>query len=447
MRSPIRRIHGGRVVTLACALVFGPRIAMAEDDDAANSRARQQLQRTLVTAGSDPVDAFAIWRSEDDKSLFIKRVIMLSASIVTYLPSSDVDDDLAVRISTLALARFGLEGRPFPFLTFRSVFERNLGYALARNGPVGTSIWEGTSSLQARENYIRLQYAGFDLTGGIYRDPNTVDFVSDNVLDSFGMDPFVRDPLLLSGFSQGQGAMLRYVHSFSDDMRLTGGLSFTGGNPLTTSLAFGFGGDVSSLGTLFTAPLRALSNGIPGSDIHLLTITPSLGFESRPFSVRLAFQYFDVDPDATSEEDARLNGWNARATVEGKPPPRPTGLRRLLDSAQRTTRDPRCDDEKGRLLRGAPLFRRPRLHRGRLFRGRGVLLASFRSRRRQRSDPAVHQRRSDVLASQPARRGRPSLGAKHGEPRRRASTDPQGDGQLRFVPAPADLIGDLREHP
>lgn len=323
MRCPIGRTFAGRALSLTGAFLFASS-AYAEPGEAEDAKTRQQLQRTLVTSGSDPIDAFAIWRSEDDPSRFIKPVIMLSASIVTYLPSSNVDEDLAPRISTLALARFGLEGRPFPFLTFRSVFERNLGYSLARNGPVGTSVWEGTSSLQARENYIRLRYSGFDLTAGILRDPATVDFVSDNVLDSFGMDPFVRDPLLLSGFSQGQGAMLRYAHALNEGMTLTGGLSFTGGNPLTTSLAFGFGGDVSSLGTLFTAPLRAIANGVPGSDIHLLTITPSLTFESRPVAVRLAFQYYDVDPDATNGQDARLSGWNARATAESN---LPLGLR------------------------------------------------------------------------------------------------------------------------
>ena len=280
----------------------------------------RQIERTLVTAGTEPDPAFTFWQNSSDHSLFIKPVLMLSSSIVSYLPSSDVDDDLAIRLSTLALARFGLEGRLFPFLTFRSVFERNLGYTLARNGPVGTSVWEGTSSLQARENYIRLQAFGVDLTAGIYRDPGTVDYVSDNVLDTFGMDPFVRDPLLLSGFSQGQGVMVRYRYTFDDTLAVFGGFSFTGGNPLTTTLSFGFGGDVSSLGTLYSAPLRALSNGVPGSDIHLLTFTQSAGLDSQYLDVRVAFQYYDVDPDTTSNDDAKLSGWNTRSTFQVKIP-------------------------------------------------------------------------------------------------------------------------------
>ena len=37
---------------------------------------------------------------------------------------------------------------------------------------------------------------GLALTGGIFPDPASIDFVSANMLDSFGMDPYVRDPLL-----------------------------------------------------------------------------------------------------------------------------------------------------------------------------------------------------------------------------------------------------------
>src|SRR5690606_3757983 len=156
-------------------------------------------QRVLTTTDAPMVPEFAIWEGEHG---FIKPVLQMSAMLVTYVPHSDVVDSLAVRLSTLALSRFGFEGRLFGFLTFRSVFERNLGYSLARNGPVGTSVWEGTASLQARENYLQLDKWGLSLTGGILRDPATADYVSVNILDAFGMDPYVRDPLLVSGFSQ-----------------------------------------------------------------------------------------------------------------------------------------------------------------------------------------------------------------------------------------------------
>jgi hypothetical protein len=127
------------------------------------------------------------------------------------------------------------------------------------------------------------------------------------------MDPYVRDPLLVSGFSQGQGFMLRYNWRW-----LTGGVSFTAGNPLTSSLAFGFGGDVTALGTLFSAPLRALANGIPGSDIHMYVTTPSISFEHDVFDLKLAAQIYRVDPDVTADTDLNLTGYNLRATARAK---------------------------------------------------------------------------------------------------------------------------------
>lgn len=273
------------------------------------SDASEMVGRVLSTENGAPRQ-FVIWQ---DGQSFIKPVIQISALGVGYIPHSDVSESLSGRLSTLALARFGFEGELFGFLSFRSVFERNLGYSLSRNGPVGTSVWEGTASLQARENYIRIHRWGLALTGGIFRDPASVDYVSDNILDAFGMDPYVRDPLLVSGFSQGQGAMLRYsTHG------LTAGLSFTAGNPLTSSLAFGFGGDVSALGTLFTAPLRALSSGIPGSDIQMYVVSPSLTYEHEVFDIKLATQIYRVDVDLSSDNDLRLSGYNLRGTARVK---------------------------------------------------------------------------------------------------------------------------------
>lgn len=290
-----------------------------DDGDPEAATATTATDRTLATTGVPAERAFVFWQSPDHQS-FIKPVLQLASLLVGFVPTSEQADELSGRVSTLALARFGLEGELFGFVTFRSVFERNLGFSLARNGPVGTSVWEGTASLQARENYIRLHTGGLSFTGGIFPDPASVDFVSTNILDAFGMDPYVRDPMLVSGFSQGQGVMVRYTLDW-----LTFGLSFTGGNPLTTSLAFGFGGDVTSLGTLFSAPLRALSNGIPGSDIQLTTLTPSLSVATDVVDVRLAGQFYMVDADLGSDDDESLTGFNVRVSAQLK----------LLDDALR----------------------------------------------------------------------------------------------------------------
>ncbi len=275
--------------------------------------ARSENQRLLSTAAEAVPRAFVIYENECIGT-FIKPVLQISSTVVSYVPTlSGENSALSGRTSTLLLARFGLEGRITDWISFRSVFERNVGFSLARNGPVGTSVWEGTASLQARENYIRLERWGAELSAGIVPDPASIDFISDNTLDMFGMDPYVRDPLLASGFNQGQGVLFRYSR-----YGVTAGLAFTGGNPLVTSLAFGFGGSASTLGTLYSAPLRALATGIPGSDIHLILLSPSLSYESEYFDVKVAAQFYDVDVTLTSDEDKQLRGHNFRATAQAK---------------------------------------------------------------------------------------------------------------------------------
>lgn len=290
------------------ANAYPPAVGSAPDEYEEASATRDNVERVLTTTASDVPERFVLWRS-DSGDEFIKPIVQMSTLMVLYVPTSNVNPDLTWRTSSLLLARLGFEGKLFEHLTFRTLFERNLGYTLARNGPVGTSVWEGTASLQARENYLRFSYEGFSITGGIFPDPASVDYISQNVLDGFGMDPYVRDPLLVTGFNQGQGFMLRYNWRW-----LTVGVSYTGGNPLTSSLAFGFGGDVSSLGTLFTAPLRALSNGIPGSDIHMNLINPSVTFETEYFDIKAGAQLYFVDVDVTTEDDVKLRGYNLRAT-------------------------------------------------------------------------------------------------------------------------------------
>jgi len=299
--------------TQSIAVSFAFASAFASNAFAAPSSGATPGQRTLATADQAVPRNYVLYENPEVDA-FIKPVLQMSTSVVGYLPDRDTDDDqLSGRMSTLLLARFGLEGQLTDWIHFRSVFERNVGFSLARNGPVGTSVWEGTGSFQARESYIRLQKNGFSLTGGIVPDPASIDFIAEATLDMFGMDPYVRDPLLVSGFNQGQGLLLRYSRWGG-----TAGLSVTAGNPLVSSLAFGFGGQVSSLGTLFSAPLRALANGIPGSDIHMVVLSPSLTYEHSLFDVKLAAQFYDVDIDLSNNEDQGLTGYNLRATAQLK---------------------------------------------------------------------------------------------------------------------------------
>lgn len=343
---------------LLLTLIMTPNLATAQERDPPTSTVEERgtdeqlgtgVDRVLTTAAQAVKPEFEIWQS-DELDAFIKPVIQMSSSLVLYMPQSDAENsEFANRLSTLLLARIGFEGELFGFVTFRTVFERNLGFSIARNGPVGTSIWEGTASWQARENYIRLKKWGLSLTAGIVPDPASVDYISDNILDSFGMDPFVRDPLLISGFNQGQSILLRYQWR-----NLTAGVGFTGGNPLVSSLSFGFGGEINQFGTLFSAPLRALNNGFPGSNIHMNLITPSLMWEDDIVGLKLAGQYYIVDNDVTQEEDVQLEGYNLRAT--GRLTVLPEMLRLYATGAFRSNDRvdlPSTDELSGRQFKGS----------------------------------------------------------------------------------------------
>lgn len=267
-------------------------------------------------------EAFVLW--ENAKwGAYIKPIIWVSGSVLGYFPSRDGNDDLANRPATLLVSRFGFEGALTEWASFKLEFQRDLGFSLASNGPQGTSIFEGTASIQARENYVSLHRWGLNLTAGIQTDPASVDFISPHVLGMFGMDPFTRDYLLASGFNLGQGVLLRYTEPFLQSIgagKLTFGFQYTSGNPLVTSASYSFGGNVTPTGTLFSAPLRSFFNGIPGTNILLTAYSPSLTYsvdftKNIGFDLRAMAQFLVADVDTTSATDANLEGSNYRATA------------------------------------------------------------------------------------------------------------------------------------
>ncbi len=263
---------------------------------------------------------FIIYRN-DEVGAWFKPVIAIAGAVAAYFPKNKGNPELDHRTTTLAMSRFGFEGALNSYVEFGLQLQRDLGFSITNGGPVGTGVWEGTASLQARESYIRLRRWGVELSAGIVSDPASVDYVPSQVFDLFGMDPYVRDPLLFSGFNMSQGVMLRVHAPYLDQLgmpgKLTLGMHYTSGNPLITSLSFGFGGNVSSNGTLFTSPLRALSNGFPGSNIEVQTYSPSLTYEvdfadKVGLDLRAGLQVYSVDIDVQSDADVHIAGSNAR---------------------------------------------------------------------------------------------------------------------------------------
>jgi predicted porin len=285
---------------------------------------------------------FVIYRNQE-VGAWLKPVIAIAGAVAVYFPQNKGNPELDHRTTTLAISRFGFEGAVNKYVELGLQFQRDLGFSIAGGGPVGTGVWEGTASLQARESYVRLKRWGVELSAGIVSDPASVDYVPSQMFDLFGMDPYIRDPLLFSGFNMSQGVMLRvhdpYLYKLGMPGKLTLGMHFTSGNPLITSLSFGFGGNVSSNGTLFTSPLRALSNGFPGSNIEVQTYSPSLTYEADitdkiGVDLRAGLQLYSVDIDVQSAEDVHLSGSNARLSARVRLP-----YLNLMGSYARRTND------------------------------------------------------------------------------------------------------------
>lgn len=246
---------------------------------------------------------------------WIKPVVRLATGLVLYIPSTGQLPDLTPQVGTLLLGRLGFEGELVPSVGFKLALERSLGFTYDLQGPGGTSVWEGQGEFQPREMYLRLSRWGFTITGGIVRDYDTFDFVSVHTLDFFAMDPFIRGPLLASGMSEGQGAMVKYEwHG------LRVGFSYTGGQPVVTSLAGAFGGNLRLLPLAVDAPLSPLGSppAPPPGPIHLQVFSPTLSYHDAYFDVRTAAQVYLVDTDLTRQSDPTLAGYNLRATARVK---------------------------------------------------------------------------------------------------------------------------------
>lgn len=214
--------------------------------------------------------------------------------------------------TTLAVFTFGLEGKIGKFATFHTELRRDPGM-------YGTSVWEGTISLTAMDNYVKVHHTLAGITGslaaGIVTDPASVDYFSVHMTDLFMSDAYSRTPLLHSGFNRGQGLVGQLNWKW-----FTLGMAASGGNPLATSTSYGFGGKVSPIGTLIDYPRRSISSGNPQAGMELVVLSPSLSFEHKYVDAKVAFQKYRVSTDTESHDDVALRGDLWRASVRGKIP-------------------------------------------------------------------------------------------------------------------------------
>src|SRR5690242_19502221 len=87
------------------------------------------------------------------ETYFIAPVLSIAGGIQLEDLQVNPNPEKESRVTTVALARFGAEGRLGPYVTFRSEFERNIRSH-------GSGIWEGTASMSVRDQVLRLQRWG-----------------------------------------------------------------------------------------------------------------------------------------------------------------------------------------------------------------------------------------------------------------------------------------------
>ncbi|MCI0570441.1 MAG: hypothetical protein L0Y66_06795 [Myxococcaceae bacterium] len=315
----------GPRAALACALLtLAPTAPLAQEASPAAEPAAPPVAATpsapeRAAASSEalvvrePVAATKPVFALGNDSYFVSPILALAGGVAAESLLLSPNPNRESRATTMAITRFGFEGRLGPWVTFRSEFERNIRAH-------GSGIWEGTASMSVRDQVVRLQRWGASVEVGIVLDPASVDFVSAHVGDLLMADRYTRDPLLYSGFNRGQGVQLRYAFLPG----LTAGLGYTEANPLSSSASFMVGGTFAGSTRFWERPLGNFRIGQPDDDFHFRVVSPSLSYEHPLFDVKAMAQLFDVNYQASQRVDPRLGGFNVRANarlkLEGKAP-------------------------------------------------------------------------------------------------------------------------------
>ncbi len=286
---------------LAAALLLAPAVTHAQ--------AAVGLTPGVEAAQAAPPPPWALYH-DPATGTYVKPILGIAGGLNLELPRNKRSDGTAEPLepvmTTLALAIFGVEGRLRDWATLHLEFRRDAGN-------YGTSVWEGTISLTALDNYLRLEHWGFKLSAGIISDPGSVDFFSANISDLFMSDSMSRTPLLLGGYNRGQGLMLQYQWRW-----LTGGVFFSAGNPLATTLSYGFGGLVSPLGQLIQVPAKGMEGGNPVPGYEFDALSPSLVFNSQYVEARANLQFHWVNLNNRLQDDVGLKGELYRFGLKGK---------------------------------------------------------------------------------------------------------------------------------
>lgn len=263
----------------------------------------EEMAGTTEVVDTRPPPATRPSLAVGNETFYVKPVLALAGGLHVENLIQTLNRNRESRATTVALTRFGFEGRLGQYVSFRSEFERNIRAH-------GSGVWEGTASFSVRDQVIRLQRWDVTLEAGIIVDPASVDFISTHIADTLLADKYTRDPLLYSGFNRGQGAQAAYEWN---GFRL--GMGFTAANPLSTSSSYQVGGSFGGGSRFWERPLANYRNGQPDDDLHFQVLSPSLSYSHELFEAKAMAQVFDVNYQTTSRTDPLLHGNNLRGNL------------------------------------------------------------------------------------------------------------------------------------
>ncbi|MFP2932637.1 hypothetical protein ACLESO_47320, partial [Pyxidicoccus sp. 3LG] len=277
-----------------------PAVAAQEQEKPATA---EEMAGTSEVVDSRPPPTVRPRIALGNETFYVKPILALAGGIHVENLVQTLNRNRESRATTLALTRFGFEGRLGQYVSFRSEFERNIRAH-------GSGVWEGTASFSVRDQVIRLQRWNATLEAGIIVDPASVDFISTHMADTLLADKYTRDPLLYSGFNRGQGAQAAY-----DWKGFRVGFGYTAANPISTSSSYQVGGSFGGGGRFWERPLGNFRNGQPDDDLHFQVLSPSVTYTHELFEAKAMAQVFDVNYQTSSRNDPLLRGNNLRGNL------------------------------------------------------------------------------------------------------------------------------------
>ena len=217
------------------------------------------------------------------------------------------------RNPTVAVSRVGIKGHWGDHIRFKSEFEANIG------GPLGygASVWEGQAALSVRDQYLEYDRWGLQVAAGRVTDTATVDFFSAHVADVLATDVYTRDALLYSGYDRGTGLFAKYRIT----PNLKAGLTFHSTNPTGITGTLLIGGDLFPYSRPFYLAAAQVARNeftLPDQNLHLYFGTPSIEYEDEFLEFKTAVQAYQLDTQMSTDEDARIVGYNIRASARAK---------------------------------------------------------------------------------------------------------------------------------